>query len=205
MKLTDQQKFELLQVTSGYYLCTPFPDDWLELDEVERTEFLRGHAWGPLEDEDTETVLDYITTAAYATIRWIERVLPTQTQPTDEGYDPGPFYCIDGYWLDNGETFEGYVVCDLDELPAGANDDEIFFQGLPMQQAARLLGRKDVHEFVITGVYGRSQVALKGAKWKCTSDGCATSTGRVNDSYCRRCREKMRQRREKGESDASDI
>ena len=59
---------------------------------------------------------------------------------------------INGYWKNDNETFEGYLVTDTHIVPHGYTDHDIFFHGLTEGdiQNAITLGENTGLDFVIT-------------------------------------------------------
>ena len=39
-------------------------------------------------------------------------------------------FSVSGYWNDNGEHIDNYLVTDIHETPDGYEDEDIFFYGL---------------------------------------------------------------------------
>lgn len=62
--MTDKLEFKILQTCSCDYLTEGFPDNWEEMEESERTEFMEDHVWEPMEYVPVETVYEMIETAA---------------------------------------------------------------------------------------------------------------------------------------------
>ena len=62
------------------------------------------------------------------------------------------FFEIDGYWKDDKETFQGYIVTNFEDIP-DETDDDIFYYGFDEQELKDCieLGEETIHEFVITG------------------------------------------------------
>lgn len=59
------------------------------------------------------------------------------------------YYEISGYWKDNKEPFDGYIIKEYDDFDE--NDDIIFFYGIDEKQLQDNLGKEDSDfEFVIT-------------------------------------------------------
>ena len=54
-------------------------------------------------------------------------------------------FSVSGYWNDNGEPIDNYLVTDIHETPEGYEDEDIFFYGLPEDE---LMG--DQGDFTIT-------------------------------------------------------
>lgn len=60
-------------------------------------------------------------------------------------------FTINGYWKDNKEPIDGYIVREFDDIDE-ETDDLIFFYGLgerDLKEAVEL-GEDTVHDFVIT-------------------------------------------------------
>ena len=65
------------------------------------------------------------------------------------------FFEISGYWKDDNELFEGYMVTNYDDVP-GKDDpyteDDIFYFGLGSVDLEQMVkdGRDTVEDFVVT-------------------------------------------------------
>ena len=60
---------------------------------------------------------------------------------------------VEGYWKDDkDEEFSGYLVAELDCVPEGYSDDDIFFYGLSEELLKEAIELKEntIHDFVIT-------------------------------------------------------
>jgi len=64
------------------------------------------------------------------------------------------FY-VSGYWKDDKEEFNSYIVCSYDEVPEGLQEEDIFFFGLSEEDLTELVEKKEdtVHDFVVTFFY----------------------------------------------------
>lgn len=58
-------------------------------------------------------------------------------------------YTISGYWKDDGSEFENYLVTDIDSVPDGYSEEDIFFFGLSEKELQES-SESDMQEFVIT-------------------------------------------------------
>jgi len=60
-------------------------------------------------------------------------------------------YSINGYWGDDQQPINGYKVAELDAIPEGYSDDDIFFYGLSENEIKQCINSgESVHDFVIT-------------------------------------------------------
>ena len=57
-------EFVALQLASAAYTSDQIPEDWVDLSDEERDEWLSDNQWGPLEGFDSSEVLDLIATHA---------------------------------------------------------------------------------------------------------------------------------------------
>lgn len=59
---------------------------------------------------------------------------------------------INGYWKDNGDTFEDFLVSDAEDAEYGLDDDEIFFYGFDRNslETAVAIGEATELDFVVT-------------------------------------------------------
>jgi len=63
------------------------------------------------------------------------------------------FFEISGYWKDNKEEFEGFIVTNLDNPTEEGlyQEEDIFFYGLGEKDLEDALNNEDtIHDFVIT-------------------------------------------------------
>lgn len=61
-------------------------------------------------------------------------------------------FSINGYWKDDKTTFSGYKVAEMDCIPTGYSDDDIFFFGLSEDNIkADINNTETANDFVITG------------------------------------------------------
>ena len=77
MKLTDEQRDDIIQVASGHYLCESLPDNWRDMDNDEDNEFnlyefCSDNAWEPFQYWEGKELFECIDAAAYSTVRYIE-------------------------------------------------------------------------------------------------------------------------------------
>ena len=70
--LSDQEKFDILQMTSGHFTCGHIPDDWNEMESEKQDQWLDDHVWEAFEYWPASDVWDIIDSAAFATISLIE-------------------------------------------------------------------------------------------------------------------------------------
>lgn len=75
MKLTDDQKLDLLQRMSMEFLTEPFPDNWNEMSEAEQLKFIDEWAWEVYEDMCPEYVLARITDSYDVAVEYINNKL----------------------------------------------------------------------------------------------------------------------------------
>jgi hypothetical protein len=66
-------------------------------------------------------------------------------------YKELPLLVISGYWRDNGEEFEGYLVKQTLHVVEN-EDDNIFFYGLSEQEARESINKITDEDWVITSV-----------------------------------------------------
>jgi len=59
---------------------------------------------------------------------------------------------IDGYWVPDGEVFNGYV-CVVNDATIRKDDEEIFFY-FDSWTDVESFKKKGVHDFVVTGIRG---------------------------------------------------
>lgn len=60
-------------------------------------------------------------------------------------------FSISGYWKDDKTPFNGYKVAELDSLPDGYSDDDIFYFGLSEDDIKESIDNTEtVNDFVIT-------------------------------------------------------
>ena len=71
MKITDDFEFRLFQHASGHFLCKEIPDNWEEMEEEEREEFLNDNAWESFENTPASEVLTIIENSAESTIKFM--------------------------------------------------------------------------------------------------------------------------------------
>lgn len=62
-------------------------------------------------------------------------------------------FSISGYWKDDKTPFNGYKVAELDGVPDGYADDDIFWFGFSESVLNDAIKRREdtVHDFVVTG------------------------------------------------------
>ena len=70
--MNDNLYEQCLQLCSGHYLCSNYPDNWNDLTEDAQLEFVEDNLWQPMENEDPEYVMQCIENAAKATQFFIE-------------------------------------------------------------------------------------------------------------------------------------
>jgi hypothetical protein len=60
------------------------------------------------------------------------------------------YFTIDGYWIDNKESFSGYIVKEFDN--ASEDDDNVFFYGMSEKDLQDAIQAKEdtTLDFVIT-------------------------------------------------------
>jgi hypothetical protein len=60
------------------------------------------------------------------------------------------YFTIDGYWIDNKESFSGYIVKEFDN--ASEDDDNVFFYGMSENDLQEAIKSKEdtTLDFVIT-------------------------------------------------------
>ncbi|NOR64942.1 MAG: hypothetical protein GQ468_02885 [Candidatus Scalindua sp.] len=76
MKLTELQKFKILQFSSGHMLTEKYPDNWEELEYKQQHEFADENAWSAMAFElHASEVIDVIDDMAGCTINFIEKEL----------------------------------------------------------------------------------------------------------------------------------
>lgn len=65
------------------------------------------------------------------------------------------YFEISGYWKDDSEEFEGYLVTNYDDHEEGVeyNEDDIFYFGLEERDIQEIIedGEDTIEDFVITG------------------------------------------------------
>lgn len=65
------------------------------------------------------------------------------------------YFEISGYWKDNNEEFEGYIVTNYDdhEEDGEYNEDDIFYFGLEERDIQAMIeyGEYTIEDFIITG------------------------------------------------------
>ena len=74
INLNQQQEFLILQICSGHYLWEEIPDNWEKLEEEEQDQFLRDHAWQPLEHAEPNYIYEKIELAYDKTIALFKKL-----------------------------------------------------------------------------------------------------------------------------------
>ena len=65
------------------------------------------------------------------------------------------YYLIDGYWINSGEAFDGYIMCNYEYFipnDNGITDEDVFYYGMS-RDVAELNIESDTFDFVIIEVY----------------------------------------------------
>lgn len=76
MKLTENQKFGILQMSSGHMLTEKYPNNWEEMEFSEQIEFIEQSAWSEIAfDQSSSDIIDAIDDVANCTISFIEKIL----------------------------------------------------------------------------------------------------------------------------------
>lgn len=117
IKLTEHQKFLILQAVSGDFLTENYPDNWEDLSEAEQDQFLADNAWEPFENMGTDDVANIIDNAKCNIVRMLESdnfskepVLESPSHP-DLGYAYDELNIIaeeDGQFSVKTTTYDGY-------------------------------------------------------------------------------------------------
>ena len=66
-------KFDLLQHASGSFLTDELPDNYEDLEDSERDDFLTEHAWEKFEEDTANTIWTHIENSADDTERFLLR------------------------------------------------------------------------------------------------------------------------------------
>jgi hypothetical protein len=60
-------------------------------------------------------------------------------------------FSIDGYWKDDREEFQGYLVTNYHDTPEGWKEEDFFFFGVEEGDLKEMLNSEEtVHDFVVT-------------------------------------------------------
>jgi len=73
-KLNEDQKFELLQVSSGNFFTVQIPDDWETMSTKNQDEWMHDHTWELLENVPVNDVWDNVTACYEATLSFIDNL-----------------------------------------------------------------------------------------------------------------------------------
>lgn len=118
--LTKQQQFKILQTTSGHFLCEDIPDNWDDLEETERDEFLTCNAWQPLENMGASEVWEIIDSAAIINQRMVEGFIESADEiPTQD--DDGWYHYLVSLKIRTGEYEKSskQLICAPNSSAAG--------------------------------------------------------------------------------------
>jgi len=79
MKLNDEQKFKLLCVCSGDFLCKQYPADWHDLSPQTQYIFVEQNAWDLVSNYDPDRIIGFINDSFSSHLTFIEGINHAQS------------------------------------------------------------------------------------------------------------------------------
>lgn len=71
-RMSDAERFNILQLCSGNFLCDTLPDEWEDMSEEDQDSFIVENAWQPFEGWPANEVFEIINNAAFTMVSYIE-------------------------------------------------------------------------------------------------------------------------------------